>query len=68
MRANLIGEMAKRGITIAQIAALLGLHRNSIRNKLYGMSDFTLKEAIAIYDAFFSDCNFRDLFQSFDAA
>ena len=68
MRANLIGEMSKRGIAIAEIAELLGLHRNSVRNKLYGMSDFTLGEAIAIYDAFFSDSDFRELFRARDAA
>ena len=62
MRANLIGEMAKRSISINYIAALLGIHRNSVSNKLYGRSAFTLEEAFAIYDRFFSDLNFRVLF------
>ena len=62
MRANLIGEMAKRSISINDIAALLGIHRNSVSNKLYGRSAFTLEEAFAIYDRFFSDLNFRVLF------
>ena len=62
MRANLIGEMAKRSISINDIAELLGIHRNSVSNKLYGRSAFTLEEAFAIYDRFFSDLNFRVLF------
>ena len=62
MRANLVGEMAKRGVSINDLATLLGLHRNSVANKLYGRSPFTLDEALAIFDKFFSDCNFRVLF------
>ena len=64
MRANLIGEMAKRSISINDIAKLLGIHRNSVANKLYGRSAFTLDEAITVYDRYFSDMNFRVLFAS----
>lgn len=62
MRANLIAEMARRSISINDVAALLKIHRNSVSNKLYGRSAFTLEEAFAIYDRFFSDLNFRILF------
>lgn len=62
IRANLIGEMAKRRITINDIAELLGVHRNSVANKLYGKTRFSLDEALAIYDRYFSDCDFRTLF------
>ena len=62
MQTNLIGEMAKRGISINDVAELLGIHRNSVSNKLYGKSAFTLDEAIAVYDRYFSDLNFRVLF------
>lgn len=62
MRTNLIGEMAKRGISINDVAELLGIHRNSVSNKLHGKSAFTLDEAIAVYDRYFSDLNFRVLF------
>lgn len=64
MRANLIGEMARRSISINDIAKLLGIHRNSVANKLYGRSAFTLDEAITVYDRYFSDMNFRVLFAS----
>lgn len=62
MRANLIGEMAKRRIAINDIAELLGIHRNSVANKLYGKTGFSLDEALQIYDRYFSDCDFRTLF------
>lgn len=68
MRPNLIGEMAKRQITVNEIADCLHIHRNSVRNKLYGYSQFTLDEAIRVYDKYFSDCDFRWLFAFTDAA
>lgn len=67
MLANLIGELAKRRITNQELAELLGLHRNSIANKLYGSTDFTLREAIMIYDTYFQGCDFRWLFTAFAA-
>lgn len=66
MRINLIGEMARRRISSNALAELLGCHRNSIHNKLYGISEFTLSEALTIYDAFFRDCDFRILFAAVD--
>lgn len=64
MRINLIGEMAKRQITTNALAELLGCHRNSVHNKLYGITEFTLSEAFLIFDTYFSDLNFRFLFAS----
>ena len=34
MLKNLIGEMAKRNVTMNDLAVLLGIHRNSIANKV----------------------------------
>ena len=68
MRINLIGEMAKRRITTNALAELLGCHRNSVHNKLYGISEFTLSEALLIFDTYFSDLDFRDLFAAAEAA
>ena len=62
MRINLIGEMAKRNISINAIADTLGIHRNSVANKIYGKSDFTVEQAIKIHDRFFCDCDFKVLF------
>lgn len=68
MRLNLIGELAKRQITTNAIADLLGCHRNSVHNKLYGITEFTLSEALLIYDTYFRDCDFRTLFATSEAA
>lgn len=62
MYGNLIGEMAKRRLESSALAELLKLHRNSIYNKLYGRSDFTVSEAFSIHDRFFPDVDMRFLF------
>ena len=60
---TLIGEMAKKKITIEQIAKLLNIHRNSVANKLNGITDFTIEEAIQIQETFFPDWNLKELFR-----
>ncbi|MFR7984693.1 MAG: XRE family transcriptional regulator [Clostridia bacterium] len=60
---TLIGEMAKKKITIEQIAKLLNIHRNSVANKLGGSTAFTIEEAIQIQEAFFPDCSLKELFR-----
>ena len=62
MLANLIGEIAKRRITINEIADCLGCHRNSVTNKIYGTTPFTVAEALLLHGRFFSDCDFKWLF------
>lgn len=61
-RINLINAMARRHISASMLADLLGCGRTVVLNKLYGVSDFTLTEAIKIFDAHFRDCDFRILF------
>lgn len=63
MLTNLIGELAKKRITNQELAELLGIHRNSVANKLYGDTAITLKEAFTIYDTYFSEMDFRWLFE-----
>lgn len=62
MLANLVGELAKKRITNQELAELLGIHRNSVANKLYGDTPLTLREAFTIYDTYFSEMDFRWLF------
>lgn len=61
---NLKGEMAKKNITNESIAQLLGVHRNSIYNKINGESKFSIDEAIAIRSAFFPDYDIDELFKA----
>ena len=61
---NLIGEMAKRHITNVDMSKLLGIHRNSVNNKLSGKSKFTVQEAFEIQRAFFDDLPIAFLFET----
>lgn len=59
---TLVGEMAKRQITKKDLSDLLGVHWNSITNKISGESDFSVTEAIKIRDRYFSEWRIEDLF------
>lgn len=45
---NLKAEMARKDITIESMAQMLGIHRNSVANKLNGASSFSIEEAMKI--------------------
>ena len=64
MLANLVGELAKKRITNQELSELLGIHRNSVANKLYGDTAITVNEAFTIYDKYFSGMDFRWLFST----
>ena len=59
---NLRGEMAKKHITNESVANLLGIHRNSVYNKINGESKFSIDEALAIRNAFFPNFDVDTLF------
>lgn len=54
--------MAKKDITNESIAKLLGIHRNSVYNKLNGDSTFSIDEAIIIKNTFFPNFDVDTLF------
>lgn len=60
---NLKAEMGRRDITIEAVAKALGIHRNSVYNKLNGSSSFSIEEAITIKNAFFPNCDYKYLFE-----
>jgi transcriptional regulator with XRE-family HTH domain len=60
---NLKFEMQKAGISNEQIAEDLGIHRNSVGNKINGNSDFTVQEAIFIKNYRFPQFTFEYLFK-----
>ena len=62
--ANLKGEIAKRGITQSEIAALLKMHPNTVSNKINGDSSFSIEEAFKIKQAFFPEMDLSYLFDS----
>jgi hypothetical protein len=59
----LIGEMAKRDVTIESVSRLLKIHRNSVANKLNGDSSFYIEEAFLVRDAFFPNWTIEGLFK-----
>jgi Plasmid maintenance system antidote protein len=63
MYKNLQFEMLQDGITQKDIAACLGVHENSVGNKIRGKNYFTIEEAFKIKNAFFQKCELSYLFR-----
>jgi hypothetical protein len=57
------GEMAKRNVTIENIAELLGMHRNSVANKINKNSSFSIEEAGVVHEKYFPDIELIKLFE-----
>ena len=66
LKANLISEMAKSHVTVKALADYMQMHRNGISNRLYGRTNFTVDEAIAIQDKFFPGKSVEWLFKESD--
>jgi plasmid maintenance system antidote protein VapI len=65
---NLKAEMARKGIKNEEIAKLLGVHRNSIYNKITGPNSFTIEESMKIRDTYFQEFELNYLFATDEAA
>lgn len=63
---NLKAEMAKKDITIEEISKLLGIHRNSVANKINGDSSFSVEEAFKIQEQYFPKLALNYLFKKED--
>lgn len=61
---NLKAEMAKKDVSIESISRLLGIHRNSVSNKLNGISSFSIEEAEKIHNEFFPNTKLLYLFKN----
>lgn len=59
---NLSAEMARYGISNADIQELLGCSNKTVSNKLANNSSFSINEAIKIRDAFFPGLRIEYLF------
>ena len=64
---TLTREMTARGVRANEVAAKLGKNRKTFYQKLHGIRDFTLSEALTIYEAFFPDMDFLTLFRRSDS-
>jgi hypothetical protein len=67
MYKNLMLEMARNGITNEQIADETEMHRNSVANKINGVTDFTVQQAVIIRNRFFPNIDFMYLYKKFPA-
>ena len=61
---NLVIEIAKKNIERNTIAQVLGIHRNSLNNKLSGATQFTVDEAFMIKKVFFPEFDLTYLFSN----
>ena len=62
MYANLKAAMAQKGVTVDAVATLLGVHRNTVSNKLDGESEFSYGQAELIQSTMFQEYNAKYLF------
>lgn len=62
---NLVGEMAKKGITRKDFSEVLGVEYTTIRNKMNGKTEWLRSEMIKIRDVFFPDLEIEFLFKKF---
>ena len=61
---NLKAEMSRKSITMETLSKFLGIHRNSVSNKLNGNSSFSIEEAIKIKNYFFPELSYKYLFET----
>lgn len=61
---NLAAEMARFGISNADIQAILSCSRNTVINKLNDTTEFSVSEAIKIRDALFPGMRIEYLFSA----
>lgn len=60
---NLKAEMARKNISVEEIASTLKLHRNTVSLKINGKTQFTIEETFLIKEKFFPDCDLKFLFE-----
>lgn len=60
---NLKAEMAKKGVSIENLSKVLGMHRNSVSNKINGTTSFSIEEAEKIHNTFFPEKKLLYLFE-----
>lgn len=56
MLVNLMAEMSRFGVSIVDLADLLGRERRAIKNRLSGVVDITGDEIALIRDRYFPSC------------
>lgn len=60
---NLLAEIARKGLSIAEASRAIGISRNTLYFKMGGKSEFTLDEAVKIKDMLQIDLPLEVLFE-----
>ena len=63
MYPNLRAELARKNMSIPQLAELTGIKTTTLYDKYNGRSDFTLDEAVKIRDCLGLDMSIDELFR-----
>lgn len=63
---NLSAEMARFGVSVYNVQAVLGCSEKTARNKVNGSTEFTVAEAMKLRDAYFPGLRLEYLFASTD--
>jgi len=61
---NLEAEMVRKGVSKKEMAALIGVSYNTMRNKINGKQKFFYDEACKIREHFFPELSLEYLFRS----
>lgn len=61
---NLEAEMVRKGVSKKEMAALIGVSYNTIRNKINGKQKFLYDEAFKIREYFFPELSLEYLFET----
>lgn len=60
---NLRAEIARRNLSVAGLARLIGMKQTTMSDKYHGRSNFSLDDAIKIKEALGLDMSIEELFQ-----
>lgn len=63
MYRNLMAEMARRDLTTDDLAKIIKINPRTVRNKLYGRTEFKWPEVIKIRDSIAPDKTLEELFE-----
>ena len=64
---NLSAEMVRFGVGVSDLQSLLNCTDRTVKNKLAGITEFSVNEALNIRDTFFPGLRIEYLFQSDNA-
>ena len=59
---NLAAEMARYGVSLSDIQTVLGCTDKTARNKLGGVTEFSISEAMKLRDTYFPNMRIEYLF------